>query len=119
MKENQSLKPYDKFRSQVYDMVRKIPKGRVMTYGRIAAKISKPPGIDPLAYKRIRARWVGYAMKSCPQDVPWWRVVNRRGKISLRSGHGPHIQPLLLKEEGIVMDEEGKITLKDYLWTSA
>jgi methylated-DNA-protein-cysteine methyltransferase-like protein len=89
-----------------------------MTYGGIASEIPKPPGIDPLAFKRIRARWVGYAMKSCPEDLPWWRVVNSEGKISLRSGHGPYIQPELLKEEGVRIDEEGKINLSDYVWTS-
>ena len=117
MNTEQELKPYDQFRLQVYDLVRKIPRGRVMTYGGIASEIAKPSGIDPLAYKRIRARWVGYALKSCPEDTPWWRVVNSKGKISLRSGHGPHIQPELLKEEGVRFDEEGRITLKDYVWT--
>lgn len=111
-----SQKPYDVFRSKVYELARKIPKGRVMTYGGIAVNIPKPEGIDPLAYRKIRARWVGYAMKSCPQDVPWWRVVNSKGRVSLRSGHGPYIQPELLKEEGIEMDEEGTIMLKRYLW---
>lgn len=87
-----------------------------MTYGGIAAIIPKPEGIDPLAYVKIRARWVGYAMKSCPDDVPWWRVVNSKGRVSLRSGHGPFIQPELLKEEGVQMDEQGKILLNKYLW---
>ena len=116
MNEDQAHKPYDQFRLKVYDLVRKIPRGRVMTYGGIASKISRPAGIDPLAYRRIRARWVGYAMKSCPEDMPWWRVVNRQGKISLRSGHGPHIQPELLREEGVVFDSSGKISLDIYLW---
>jgi alkylated DNA nucleotide flippase Atl1 len=93
--ENQRPGPYDQFRMKVYDLVRQIPRGRVMTYGGIGSKIIKPPGIDPLAFKRIRARWVGYAMKSCPEDLPWWRVVNKEGKVSLRSGHGPYIQPEL------------------------
>lgn len=101
---------------RVYEIIQRIPPGRVITYGRIAENISQPSGMDPLAFKRIRARWVGYAMKSCPEGLPWWRVVNKQGKISLRSGHGPHIQPEMLKEEGVQFDTEGRITLDEYLW---
>jgi methylated-DNA-protein-cysteine methyltransferase-like protein len=116
MNPKNDLEPFNQFRLKVYDLVKKIPRGRVMTYGGIASRVSRPPGIDPLAYRRIRARWVGYAMKSCPEDLPWWRVVNRQGKISLRSGHGPHIQPKLLREEGVVFDINGKLSLDKYLW---
>jgi methylated-DNA-protein-cysteine methyltransferase-like protein len=109
-------KAYEKFCQQVYGIVRSIPAGKVMTYGGIAALIPCPEGYDPLSYSRIRARWVGYALKACPEDVPWWRVVNAKGRVSLRMGHGPHIQPLMLEEEGIRL-EDGKITpLDQYLW---
>lgn len=118
VKDSQDHKPYGQFRLKVYEAVSTIPEGRVMTYGGIAAIISKPPGIDSLAFKRIRARWVGYALKSCPEELPWWRVVNSEGKVSLRAGHGPHIQHELLKEEGVVLDEDGQMKLDRYLWTS-
>jgi len=107
---------YRHFSDQVYELVKAIPSGKVMTYGSIAALIPKPNGIDPLAYRRIRARWVGYALKSCPEDVPWWRVVNARGQVSARMGHGPHIQPLMLEEEGIQMEANQILDLKSVLW---
>jgi methylated-DNA-protein-cysteine methyltransferase-like protein len=109
-------KAYEQFCQQVYRIVRSIPSGKVMTYGRIAALIPCPEGYDPLSYKRIRARWVGYALKVCPEDVPWWRVVNAKGRVSLRVGHGPYIQPLMLEEEGIRLEEGKIIPLNQYLW---
>jgi methylated-DNA-protein-cysteine methyltransferase-like protein len=107
---------YRHFCDQVYELVKAIPSGKVMTYGGIAALIPKPNGIDPLAYRRIRARWVGYALKSCPEDVPWWRVVNAKGQVSPRMGHGPHIQPLMLEEEGILVEANQIQDLKSVLW---
>ena len=107
---------YQEFCLHVYELVRDIPSGKVMTYGGIAALISKPESMDPLAYHRIRARWVGYALKSCPEDVPWWRVVNAKGQVSLRMGHGPHIQPLMLEEEGITLNSDGSVDLETFLW---
>jgi methylated-DNA-protein-cysteine methyltransferase-like protein len=107
------------FCEQVYSIVQAIPKGKVTTYGGIAAMISVPAGMDPLAYKRIRARWTGYALKKCPDNIPWWRVVNRRGQISPRMGHGPHIQRSLLEEEGIPMREDGLLSLEKVLWRPA
>jgi methylated-DNA-protein-cysteine methyltransferase-like protein len=114
--QSQKSDAYHQFRLQVYSIVRTIPAGKVMTYGAIAALIPYPEMCDPMAYSRIRARWVGYALKSCPEDVPWWRVVNAEGRISLRMGHGPYIQPILLEEEGLQM-EGGKIVhLSQVLW---
>jgi methylated-DNA-protein-cysteine methyltransferase-like protein len=101
---------------QVYIIVRAIPPGRVMTYGGIAVLIPPPAGIDHAGYARVRARWVGYAMASCPDDVPWQRVINARGRISLRPGHGPKVQRILLEEEGVVFNEQGKVDLKKYGW---
>lgn len=117
-KSTQHKKPksYEQFCQQVYHIVRLIPPGRVMTYGGIAALIPKPEDMDPLAYTRIRARWVGYALKACPEDVPWWRVVNAKGQVSQRMGHGPHIQPIMLEEEGLQMQEGVIIHLNDFLW---
>ncbi len=104
------------FRAQVYAQVAKIPSGRVSTYGAIARAIPCPPGIDPLAYRRIRARWVGYALKSCPPGLPWWRVVNSRGGISPRPGFGPQLQRLLLAEEGVPTGPEGNVDLELHRW---
>lgn len=87
-----------------------------MTYGRIAALIPPPSGIDPLAYIRIRARWAGYAMADCPDALPWHRVVNAKGQISQRHGHGPHVQRQLLQEEGIDVSPSGTVDLSSFLW---
>jgi methylated-DNA-protein-cysteine methyltransferase-like protein len=113
---DQKSQAYHQFCQQVYDIVRTIPEGKVMTYGRIAGLIPCPKGYDPLAYTRIRARWVGYAMKVCPNDLPWWRVVNAKGSVSLRMGHGPYIQPTMLEEEGLRMDEGKIVNLSHHLW---
>jgi len=111
------LQAYRQFCHQVYNIVRTIPAGRVMTYGGIASIIPCPENYDPLSYKRIRARWVGYAMKSCPEDVPWWRVVNAQGRVSLRMGHGPHIQPIMLEEENIQIKDGQIDRLDQVLWS--
>jgi methylated-DNA-protein-cysteine methyltransferase-like protein len=107
---------YRLFCESVYTFVRTIPPGRVMTYGGIAIHLSRPEGIDPLSFARIRARWVGYALKACPEDVPWWRVVNAEGKISQRPGHGPHVQRIYLEQEGIVFEDPQHLSLSYYMW---
>lgn len=104
------------FRAQVYQVVRAIPAGRVMTYGQIAALIPPPLGVDLRGYEHVKARWVGYAMAECPEEVPWQRVVNARGRISLRRGEGPEVQRLLLVDEGVVFGEDGRIDLARYDW---
>ena len=99
---------------QVWEIVRQIPEGKVSSYGRIADMIPPPNEMDPKAYKAFGARWVGGAMAQCPDDVPWWRVVNAQGKISARPS-APR-QRELLEEEGVVFDEKEKIDLKVFLW---
>jgi methylated-DNA-protein-cysteine methyltransferase-like protein len=101
---------------KVYEIVHAIPAGRVMTYGGIASLIPPPPDIDPMAYTKVRARWVGYGMAACPDDVPWHRVINAQGQVSKRMGHGPHIQRTSLEEEGVVFNQKGRIDLKIYRW---
>jgi methylated-DNA-protein-cysteine methyltransferase-like protein len=108
--------PPSSFRDQVYQIVRTIPPGRVMTYGQIAGLIPPPQGIVLTGYVRVRARWVGYAMARCPEDVPWHRVVNSQGGISPRPGHGPHVQRILLEEEGVILRGNGRLDLAVYRW---
>jgi methylated-DNA-protein-cysteine methyltransferase-like protein len=107
------------FAARVYRVVRAVPPGRVTTYGHVAAIIPPPPGTDVQGYERVKARWVGYAMAECPDDVPWQRVVNARGRISLRPGEGPDVQRLLLMQEGVVFDEAGQIDLACFGWEPA
>jgi methylated-DNA-protein-cysteine methyltransferase-like protein len=88
-----------------------------MTYGSIAALIPAPSNLDPLAYRRVRARWVGYAMAACPEGVPWQRVVNAKGQVSLRPGHGPPVQKMLLEEEGAIFGRNDTLDLANLAWS--
>jgi methylated-DNA-protein-cysteine methyltransferase-like protein len=104
------------FDSRVYEIVRAIPAGMVMSYGLIGALIPPPPGMDGGAYEKVRARWVGYAMSGCPDDVPWHRVVNAAGRVSARPGFGGMKQRALLEQEGVQFDERGRIRLEEHRW---
>jgi methylated-DNA-protein-cysteine methyltransferase-like protein len=89
-------------------MVRQIPRGRVATYGDIA-RLSSLVG---------QARQVGYALHALPSNsnVPWHRVINSRGKISLPKANGHYkVQKQLLEKEGVVF-EEGRVDLKEFGW---
>ena len=84
-----------------------IPRGRVATYGQLAALLGWPRA----------ARAVGSAMKRCPAGVPWHRVVNARGAISLRANvAGMLTQRMMLEQEGIPV-RRGRIRLTDHRWT--
>lgn len=107
------------FKQKVWDVVRRIPPGKVATYGQIAGLISPPIGVEAKDYLAFGARWVGGAMASCPDDVPWQRVINSQGKISLPAGAGYEHQRLLLEQEGIVFDERGRINLAEYRWSES
>ena len=93
--------------NQVYHIVDKIPRGRVMTYGQIS-----------LYMENLSAQAVGWAMKSCPQGLPWHRVVNASGGCSTaRLPHlPPGLQQALLEKEGVSFQEDGTIDLKVYRW---
>jgi methylated-DNA-protein-cysteine methyltransferase related protein len=95
---------------EIWAVVRRIPRGRVATYGQVAVLAGRPG----------HARQVGYAMYALPEDsdVPWQRVVNARGEISLRSEPGGHEgwQRHLLEEEGVTFDERGRIDLEVFGW---
>jgi methylated-DNA-protein-cysteine methyltransferase-like protein len=106
----------EEFNHKIWALVRQIPPGKVSTYGRIAAFLAPPPGMDPKSYLAFGARWVGGAMANCPQDVPWQRVINSQGKVSLRPGGGGNQQRQLLEEEGIIFDEHNRVDLKIYAW---
>ena len=101
---------------QVWEIVKRIPPGKVMTYGQIAALISCPANMTPQGYRAFGPRWVGGAMAACPEGVPWQRVVNSQGQLSLRDSSEK--QRRLLEEEGVLFDETGRIDLKKYLLAS-
>ncbi len=103
------------FNQQVWALVRQVPPGKVCTYGQIAALIPPPAGMDPKSYHAFAPRWVGGAMAACPQDVPWQRVINSQGKVSL-GRQGGHEQRELLEAEGVEFDDRDRVDLRKYAW---
>lgn len=91
---------------QIYTLVNEIPAGRVATYGQLAKMVGCGP------------RQVGYALHSLPRGtkLPWFRVINRDGKISLPPGAGYDKQRQLLESEGIEFDLKGRINLARFAW---
>jgi len=83
------------FDVRVYEAVRRIPRGRVLTYGQVARRLGSPRA----------ARAVGWALRRLPErlgrSVPWHRVVGSGGRLSTRAGPGVEIQRRLLLAEGI------------------
>jgi methylated-DNA-protein-cysteine methyltransferase-like protein len=96
------------YNERVYQIVRRIPVGRVMTYGQIAELLGE--GYTP--------RTVGFVMHASPDDVPWQRVINAQGACSTGRVLLPgNIQQSLLEAEGITFDARGRCDLKRYRWT--
>jgi methylated-DNA-protein-cysteine methyltransferase-like protein len=86
--------------------VRRVPRGFVVTYGQVAARLGVPRA----------ARAVGGAMRRCPDDVPWHRVVNAQGRISRRRrAAGMLTQRIRLEQEGIRL-RGGRVPLTRYRW---
>jgi methylated-DNA-protein-cysteine methyltransferase-like protein len=104
------------FRAQVWAITCQIPPGKVATYGQIATWVGTPAGVSDQDYRAFGARWVGGAMAACPDGVPWQRVINAQGKISLRGGSETR-QRELLEAEGVVFDSHERVDLKRFGWT--
>jgi methylated-DNA-protein-cysteine methyltransferase-like protein len=104
------------FNAKVWEMVKQIPPGKVCTYGQIASLIPPPQGMEIDTYRTFGPRWVGGAMAACPEGVPWQRVINAQGKISLRPSSGQANQRALLEQEGIQFDTRERIDLKVFGW---
>ncbi len=95
------------FHAKVYALVRKVPRGRVTTYGQIATLLGSP---------RV-ARQVGWAMAACDERVPWHRVINAKGGISSRGDVlRAQEQRERLEAEGVRFREDGTVDLARYLW---
>lgn len=97
-----------KYRERVYEIVRQIPRGRVMTYGQIASILGE--GYTP--------RTVGYVMHGADSEaVPWQRVINSQGKCSTGRLTIPvNLQQDMLEQERVKFDAKGKCDLKEYGW---
>src|SRR5262249_17526354 len=96
----------------VHALVRQVPPGKVVTYGQVAALLGQPRA----------ARAVGYALRFLPAgtDVAWDPRINYRGQVSFRTPpESPLMQRLLLEEEGVVFDAEGRVDLAVYRWQGA
>ena len=102
---------------KVYEIVQRIPRGRVLSYGAISKMIDG----------RLSAQGVGWALQAlpdaisennpyCSRNVPWHRVVNAKGGISSRPGAGPDLQQGLLEAEGVKFNKEGFLDISRYLW---
>ena len=91
---------------RIHEVVSRIPRGRIATYGQVA-RLAGLPG---------QARLVGYALHALPAgtSVPWQRVVNAQGAISTRAGQT--LQRRLLEREGIRFDSRGRISLASFRW---
>lgn len=98
----------DIFTRQVIDVIRAIPIGCVMSYGRVATLAGNPRG----------ARQVSRILHSMSKkhELPWHRVINASGKISLPRGRGYELQKALLESEGVFPSPSGVIDLDTYLW---
>jgi len=98
------------FHRAVWTLVRGVPRGRVTSYGAVAALLGSPRA----------ARGVGWALAALrdEEDVPWWRVVNRNGEVSIKGAPGmPALQRALLEGEGVVFGPDGRIDLGRFGWS--
>lgn len=101
------------FNDLVYALVRAIPPGRVLNYGRVALLLGVPRG----------ARAVGWALRGLPEsasDVPWHRVVNAQGRVSIKGSPVAALeQRRRLEDEGVTFDADDRLDLRRHLWTPA
>jgi methylated-DNA-protein-cysteine methyltransferase-like protein len=102
------MKADHQYRERVYEIVRRIPRGRVMTYGQIAYILGK--GYTP--------RTVGFVMHSADESkTPWQRVINSQGRCSTgRIVLPSDMQQRLLEREGVKFDASGRCDLETFLW---
>src|SRR3989339_656728 len=97
-----------RFTQDALHIIKSIPHGRVLTYGRAAALAGQPGG----------ARQVSRILHSMSKkyELPWHRVINSKGRISLGPARGRELQKALLESEGIEFSENGGLDLEIYLW---
>jgi len=95
------------FAQKVYELVAKIPEGRVMTYGQLAA----------LAGAAWAAWEVGQIAHTGPTDLPWQRVVNKQGGLAAGWPNGGRaVHKALLEAEGVEVSEDYKVNIGQLLW---
>lgn len=96
--------------ARIAAVIKRIPKGKVASYGLIAAMAGSPGA----------ARQVVWTLNSQWRDerLPWQRLINSKGRIALPSGGGFELQKALLEKEGVVVSDDGAIDLDRFLWRS-
>ena len=97
------------FSQRIVETISRIPCGKVATYGGIAASSGNPRG----------ARAVVWMLNAAGEsdNLPWHRVINSRGTISLKPGEGYELQRGMLESEGVVFDERGVVDLRRFEWS--
>ena len=97
-----------RFTTHVIELIRSVPKGYVSTYGDIARMAGNPQA----------ARQVARILHTCAktEQLPWHRIINREGRISLKRFQGYEEQKVLLEDEGVAFDKTDKIDLDRYRW---
>ncbi len=108
-KSAQNLSPSLSFTERVKQIIKKIPRGKVATYGQIAAYAGSPRAVRQVV-------WI-LNSSSRKDKLPWHRVINRKGRISLEPNHGYEIQKMLLRKEGVKFDKNDVIDFERFLWT--
>ncbi len=96
------------FSQRVKDIIKNIPTGKVATYGQIATYAGNSRASRQVA-------WILHS-SSGKDNLPWHRVINSKGRISLPHNGGYEMQKGLLEEEGILFDKNDKINFNRYLW---
>lgn len=94
----------DGFFEEVYSIVARIPYGKVVSYGQIARALDRPRS----------ARMVGWAMRRCPEGLPWHRVIKADGSIA--SGVLPDLGRDLLDAEGVTFLDDGRVDMEACRW---
>jgi methylated-DNA-protein-cysteine methyltransferase-like protein len=97
------------FKEQVILIVKQIPYGKVASYGQIALYAQSPRA----------ARQVGWILNkySGAEEIPWWRVVNNSGRISIKGSHFTQMdQKLRLENEGVIIDDNLSFDINQYRW---
>ncbi|NMC42794.1 MAG: DNA methyltransferase [candidate division Zixibacteria bacterium] len=106
----QTTKPAspDTFHTRAVRLIQRIPKGKVVTYGQVATLAGEPRGARQVV-RILNSSWK-------TEKLPWHRVINRNGQISLPPGGGYELQKSLLEKENVVFGPDDTIDLGRFLW---
>ncbi len=94
----------------IIEILKNVPYGKVSTYGQVATLAGSPKSA------RLVVRLLHSSTKK--HDLPWHRIINSKGFISLKPGNGYELQKSMLESEGVILSQKGKIDLSRFLWQS-